>query len=55
MQCSYLRPNLLVVISPSVFLTRSHDLQNVLAVLYRPKLNDSIIFFGAYRWSMTMW
>ena len=47
MQYNYARPNLLLVISPSVFLTGSHDLQNVLAVLYRPKLSKTLNLFAS--------
>lgn len=46
-QYSYGRPNLLLVVSPSVFLTGSHDLQNVLAVLYTPHLTKTFNCFSS--------
>ena len=46
-QYSYSRPTLLLVLSPSVFLTGSHDLQNVLAILYQPKLTRALNLFSS--------
>ena len=47
LQYSFPRPNLLLGRAPSVFLTGSHDLQNVLAILYQPKVNKKLNFFGS--------